>query len=207
MALIAALRSVLPAPTYLVTCALPAGEWALRNIPLAQAAQNLSYINLMTYDFAGPWTQACGYHSQLFSPKKPHNDDARISCESATNYVIAQGVPAEKVLLGIPAYGRSFLGAKKPGDAYHGGGGEEGTFEYRDLARPAAKEGFDKDVVAAYCVDADGGIVIYQDQQCVQRKANFVKQRGVGGLFYWTGTGDTNDDRSLVMTGSNGLRG
>ena len=179
----------------------------------------------MTYDFAGPWTKHCGNQAQLFSPTSPHDNAASISCDSSVSYVIKQGVHPSKILLGVPAYGRSFIGAKKPGDSYHGCAGEDGTYEYRDLPRPGAKVVFDEKLGATYCVGGDAGFVSYDDQRCVRAKAAFVKQRGLAGLFYWyvstypvcgstlaklistrTGTGDTNDERSLVTTGAQALR-
>ncbi|KAL9125576.1 MAG: hypothetical protein Q9217_005241 [Psora testacea] len=195
------LRTELPSPRYLLTSALPAGQWALTHINLEKASAPLDFINLMTYDFAGPWTSSCGHHAQLHSPKRPYNDAARTSCSSAIEYVVSQGVPAHKVLMGIPTYGRSFIGSKKVGDAFSGHAGEEGTFEYRYLPRPGSKLLYDECLAAAYCVGADGGFVSYDDQRTVQAKARFVKQQRLGGVFYWTGTADTNDERSLVKTG------
>lgn len=153
--LLAALRSALPAP-FILTSALPAGEWALRNINTSQAAGYLDFINIMAYDFAGSWTSKSGHQSQLHTPKHPSSDAARNSGQSAIEYLIAQAVPSTKILLGIPAYGRSFHGAKKPGEKFTGQGGEEGVFEYRDLPRPGAKEYVDSKLGAAYCV---GGMV------------------------------------------------
>ncbi|KAF3345678.1 hypothetical protein VdG2_05914 [Verticillium dahliae VDG2] len=50
------IRTQLPGPRYLLTTALPPGEWVLRNIDLAQAAQYLDLLNLMAYDLTGAWT-------------------------------------------------------------------------------------------------------------------------------------------------------
>ena len=158
----------------------------------------------MTYDFAGPWTDRAGHQSQLLGPKHPHSDAARQSCDDAVRYVTAgAGVPPAKVLMGVPAYGRSFLGAGGPGQAYSGAGGEEGTFLYADLPRPGATEYVDKAVGAAYCCGGDGGFVTYDNPQTVQWKGLFVREKGLGGLFYWTGTGDPKGKRSLVETGYN----
>lgn len=154
----------------------------------------------MTYDFSGPWTSLCGHHAQLFSPKSPHNDAARVSCSSAVSYVLSRGVAASKILLGVPAYGRSFLGAKKPGDHFTGHAGEEGTFEYKDLPRPGAVVTFDKEVGAVCCVGGDGGFVTYDDAQTVQMKARFALKESLGGLFFWTGTGDSQNSTSLLKT-------
>jgi chitinase len=86
---------------------LPAGQWALKNIDLEKAQKYLDFINLMTYDFAGPWEPLSGHHAQLFAPRHPHNEAARTSCEAVVKYVLSEGVPSKKLLMGIPTYGRS----------------------------------------------------------------------------------------------------
>ena len=199
--LLTAVRDALPSPKYIVSSALPAGEWALKNIDLFKAALKLDFINLMTYDFSGPWTDLCGHHAQLHSPQYPHSDAARISCSSTIAYVVSKGVPPKKLILGIPAYGRSFLGAMEVGDHYSGHGGEEGTFEYKDLPRPGAVVFFDEPVGAIYCIGDDGGFVTYDNPHSVELKAKFAMERNLGGLFFWTGTADTVDSSSLVQTG------
>lgn len=203
--MLAALRKELPAPRYLLTSALPAGEWALRNIDLCKASKHLDFINLMAYDFSGPWTEMCGHHAQLHSPRNPCNDAAMVSGDSAVTYLISKGVPSQKVLLGIPAYGRSFLGADSAGTRFNGHGGDEGTFEYRDLPRPGAIVDYDNEVTAVSCVGGDGGFVTYDDSATVRVKAEYAKQMALGGLFYWTGTGDCNDSRSLIEAGFRSL--
>ncbi|KAL8705354.1 MAG: hypothetical protein Q9225_008031, partial [Loekoesia sp. 1 TL-2023] len=55
VSLMAILRKNLPAPKYLLTSALPAGTWALQHIDLGKAASSMDYVNIMAYDFAGPW--------------------------------------------------------------------------------------------------------------------------------------------------------
>jgi chitinase len=209
IALLATLRQYLPGPQYTLSSALPAGEWALQHINLAHASQYLDMINLMAYDYSGPWTSKCGHQAQLFTPQIPHSPEAAISCHSAVSYMARQGVPTHKIVLGVPAYGRSFTGTQGVGHAFSGQAGEEGTFEYRDLPRPGATEHVDERVGAAYCVGGDGGFVTYDTPQTVRMKAEYVRQNALGGLFYWTGTGDasalTQKDRSLVYNGFLGL--
>ena len=76
--------------------------------------------------------------------------------------------------MGIPVYGRSFLGAARIGEPFFGSGGQEGVFEYRELPRPGSREYVDQEVVAAFCIGGDGGIVSYDNAQTVQRKANYA---------------------------------
>jgi chitinase len=207
--LLAALRQYLPAPQYTLSSALPAGEWALQHINLHQASYYLDMINLMAYDYSGPWVNKCGHQAQLFTPHSPHSPEAAISCHSAVSYMQRQGVPANKIIMGVPAYGRSFTGTRGVGHSFSGQAGEEGTFEYKDLPRPGAEEHIDEHVGAAYCMGGDGGFVTYDNPHTVRMKANYVRQNGLGGLFYWTGTGDAssidNKDRSLVWNGFLGL--
>ena len=162
-------------------------------------------MNLMAYDFSGPWTDQAGHQAQLRAPHNPCADFARLSGASAVAYLTMQGVPSDKILLGVPAYGRSFLGASRIGSSYSGAAGDEGTFDYRDLPRPGAKERVDGDCVAAYCVGGDGGFVTYDNVDTVRRKAHFAREMRLAGLFYWTGTGDSTGPRSLVEAGYRAL--
>lgn len=203
--LLVAIRKSLPSPRYIVTAALPAGEWALQHIPLSAVSQYLDFINLMAYDFYGPWTPVSGYHAQLQTPGSDRHREKNPSGSSAVTYLLDQKFPGNKILFGIPVYGRSFLGTTYIDQLHSGHAGEDGTFEYRDLPRPGAKEHVEEHSGAAYCVGGDGGFVSYDTPKTVQIKANFVKNLPLGGLFYWTATADASGTRSLIETGFNTL--
>lgn len=203
LALLAAVRSKLPSDRYLLTAALPAGEWALKNIDLFRAQKYLDMVNVMAYDFSGPWSSRSGHHAQLYSGASNEASGA-----SAVEYMISKRFPPGKILLGIPAYGRSFLCANGPGQKYNGTGGEEGTFEYKHLPRPNCREFVDTKVVAASCIGADGGFVSYDNPDTVRAKAIFCREKALAGLFYWTGTADATPGlRSLILTGFKALQG
>ena len=129
----------------------------------------------MAYDFSGSWSPRAGHHAQLFpgSSEEP-------SGSAAVDYVTSTGFPAEKILLGVPVYGRSFLGASGPGHAYNGAGGEDGTFEYKQLPRPGADEIVNTRLVAAFCTGGDGGFVSYDNPETVKMKANYCREKGLG---------------------------
>ena len=199
--LLSRLREVLPAPRYVLATCLPAGQWALRNIDLSKAQQYLDLINIMAYDFSGPWTNKTGHQAQLYTPSR----GSGVSCQSAVNYVLSTGVQPKKILLGIPVYGRSFLGSSNINQRYVGIGGEDGAFDYNDLPRPGSKEHHDDKVGAAYCSGGDGGFVTYDTPRTVQLKAKFATKTNLGGLFYWQMAADARGPRSLIETGYNTL--
>lgn len=175
LSLLATVRIHLPNEKYLLTAALPAGRWALQNIDLNRAQDYLDFMNLMAYDFAGTWSPKAGHQAQLYAGS---SDEA--SGSAAVEYVISTGFPASKILLGVPVYGRSFLGASGPDQSYTGQGGEEGTFEYKTLPREDTDEVVDTRVVAAYCTGGDGGFVTYDNPDTVKTKANYCRQKGLG---------------------------
>lgn len=156
----------------------------------------------MAYDFSGPWTPHSGHQAQLFSPKSPHNEHAVNSGHKAVTYLLSKGVPLKKILLGIPVYGRSFLGTNQVGQLPQGQGGEDGVFLYKDLPRPGASaEYVDRVVGAAYSVGGDGGFVTYDNPDTVIMKASYVKEMKLGGIFFWTGAADVRSGpRSLIET-------
>lgn len=175
LALLAAVRIHLPEDQFILTAALPANKAVLQFIDLAVISDYLDFVNLMAYDFFGAWTPKSGHHAQLYNISKDET-----SGSSGVSYLMSHGFPAQKILLGIPTYGRSFLHATGPGQKFRGGGGDDGTFEYNQLPRKGCKEVVDKRHVAAQCIGADGGFVTYDNPDTVKVKAGFCKQKGLG---------------------------
>ncbi|KAI1991316.1 hypothetical protein LOZ54_002193 [Ophidiomyces ophidiicola] len=200
------LRSEFPCSHYTLTTALPAGAWALQHINLAHAQCYVDFINLMTYDFSGPWVPHSGHQSQLFAPAAPHSDAATLSCHSGVSYALAHAVPASKILLGVPVYGRAFPGTTRAGQT-HGGDGaaEETVLDYRDLPVAGSVEMHDECACAAFCVGDKVGFVSYDSTATVRQKAAYVREMELGGLFYWHIASDAPGNRSLVAAGYNAL--
>lgn len=175
LSLLATIRNYLPQDEYVLTAGLPASEGILQYVDLRQVAEYLDLLNLMTYDFYGPWTKRSGHHAQLYC-----SSTSEPSAATIVQYVMSRGFPAKRILLGIPTYGRSFLHASGPGQKFRGDGGNDGTFEYRELPRRGCKETVDKRACAAMCVGGDGGFVSYDNPDTVKMKAAFCKQKGLG---------------------------
>ncbi len=175
MSLLANIRLYRPDDKFILTAALPATHWALQHIDLYDAQQYLNHMNVMAYDFSGPWRPTAGHHSQLYAAREGENSGA-----SAIDYIMSTGFPSRKILLGVPVFGRSFIGATGPGDRYHTIGGEDGTFEYKSLPRPGAVENTHVSLGAASCVGGDGGFVTYDNPATVALKAQYCRQKNLG---------------------------
>ncbi|KAI0156672.1 glycoside hydrolase family 18 protein [Hypoxylon sp. FL1284] len=204
IALLRALREALPPSRYLITTALPAGEYCLRNIDMEAAATLLDSLNLMGYDFHGPWTSLSGHHAQLLSwPGEQHDThpELRNSCHRAVDYLVSRGFPSRKIVLGVPVYARSFAGARGVGQPFT----SAAETDYNDLPQAWVDEAsIDFNVGAASYTDSSPGgqgFVSFDVPETVRQKADFVRRTDLGGLFYWTGVGDRKGRESLVRAG------
>ncbi|KAI1803162.1 glycoside hydrolase family 18 protein [Daldinia bambusicola] len=202
VAMLRELREVLPSPQYLLTTALPTGEYCLKNINIRAAGKLLDNLNLMGYDFNGSWTDVSGHHAQLLPQPGPQDHvypALRNSCHRGVEYLVSHGFPVHKIMLGVPAYARSFAGARGVGQPFKSA--EE--IDYIDLPREWIRDAaIDHHVVAASYVDGRGkGFVSFDVPETVRRKAEYAKRKRLGGLFYWTGVGDVRGPESLVRAG------
>ena len=74
----------------------------------------LSFWNLMAYDFAGSWDSVAGHQANLRG--------GAISVERAVDFYRSRGVAADKLVVGMPLYGRSFANTDGIGRPFQGVG-------------------------------------------------------------------------------------
>ncbi|SRR5690606_26742023 len=171
---------------YLITIAAGAGEGYLSNTEMARVAEIVDFVNLMTYDFAGPWTDQTAHHTNLYPSRC-----GGISTASAVDRYLEEGVPAEKIVIGAAFYGRSWSGVETP-DLCSPYSGESGAHSFAALTRDyIGRNGYirrwDAEAHAPYLVQPDSGRVItYDDEASVQFKALFVRERDLGGVMFWS---------------------
>lgn len=195
------LRMALPSPLR-VSAALPVGDWILQHIDLKKLAKQVDYLNLMAYDFVGATfanVVLTGHHAKLLD-----TSTGGPSVSAAVQYVTAAGFPANKIMLGIPLYGRSFGGAEWVGKPFSGTG-RNSEIEVKDLPPPGLKEYYDEEAVGIFAV-GNGEFWTYDNKHSVAEKAKFARQKGLAGLFYWQLGGDRCGQDSLVRAGYEALR-
>ncbi|GAA6056128.1 hypothetical protein JCM3770_006008 [Rhodotorula araucariae] len=175
-----------------LTIAAPCGPSNFAKLRVREMDQYLSFWNLMAYDYAGSWDSAANHHANIFGAAP----DA-LSTDRAIRFFTDPskgGVRPEKLVLGIPLYGRSFLNTDGPGTPFNGvgpGSWEAGSYDYKALPLPGANESFDPALVTAACYDpSKREWVSYDSPASAAAKAEFVAVNGLGGAMYWELSGD-----------------
>lgn len=189
---------------YLLTIAAPAGPSIIGNLELAELGRVLDWINVMTYDFNGAW----GTHTGFNAPLRTFPGDtspAGFDVTSAVRAYLDGGVPPERLVLGVPFYGRSFAGTSGagPGQPFTGPGTgtwEPGVLDWHDIAQnylPRLERRWHEEAQVPWLHDpATGLFVSYDDAESLRIKRDFARGLGLGGVMIWE---MSSDDASSTL--------
>ncbi|KAF1984067.1 glycoside hydrolase family 18 protein [Aulographum hederae CBS 113979] len=195
---------------YLLTVAVPAGPQNYEKLHLREMDQYLDWMNLMAYDYAGSWDHCAGHQSNLY-PSKHNPGCTPFSTECAVKYYVQHGVPADKIVLGMPLYGRAFQSTGGPGKPFQGigeGSWEQGVWDFKALPRLGSHIHHDKELGASYCFDSsNGNMVSYDTVDMALQKVNFIRENGLGGVMWWESSGDKTGNESIIRNVVNHLGG
>ena len=164
-----------------------ASQKFLDNTEMDKVQRYVDTVNLMTYDFyvGGPTT---GHDAPLFhNPADPKN----VSAERSVDLFLQAGVPARKLVLGVPFYGRSWGEVASVNDGlFQSGKAAKGVhFSYPDLPNLLAT-GFirhwDATASVPFLYNPQTQVfVTYEDPQSLAAKCRFVNQHHLGGVMFW----------------------
>ena len=164
--------------------------------------QPMDWLNLMTYDYQGGWDPKgpTDHQANLYDdPKSPrYGKPGYTSTDGVVKKLLAAGVPAEKMVLGVPFYGRGWTGVTNANDGLYQAatGAATGTWEagIEDYKVLKAKPGTVHHDAKGQSFKFDGTTFwTYDSPQAIASKIAFVKQHGLGGMFAWELSGDTLD--------------
>lgn len=137
----------------------------------------------------------------------------KFSTDAAITAYLVAGVPASKIILGMPAYGHSFEATMSIGDAYTGVGPgqfptQPGIWNYNLLPLTGAGNYTDSVSGATYSYNnASQELISYDTANMVAQKVAYLLSKGLAGSMFWESSGDRNDSESLILTSYNALGG
>ncbi|KAM9005008.1 chitotriosidase-1 isoform X1 [Sarcophilus harrisii] len=180
----------------LLSAAVPAGRYHVdRGYEVQKISQSLDFINLMTYDFHGTWERTTGHNSPLYRRQAEKGGAAEANIDFAVNYWLEKGVPPNKMILGMPTYGRSFT-LSSPSDTGVGapasGAGTPGVFTkeggtlafYEVCTLKGATFHTIEEQKVPYAVQGNQWVG-FDDVESFKTKVGYLKQKGLGGAMVW----------------------
>ncbi|KAJ6442376.1 endochitinase [Purpureocillium lavendulum] len=191
-----------------LSIAAPAGPEHYKKLHLGDMGKVLDYVNLMAYDFAGSWGNFSGHDANLY--QNPQNPNATpFDTDSAVKGYISGGIPANKLVLGMPIYGRSFqktAGIGKPFTGVGSGSWEAGLWDYKVLPKAGAKLIYDDVAKGYYTYDSSTQeLISYDPPEMIKTKVTYLKGLGLGGSMFWEASSDKKGADSLIGTSKTSL--
>lgn len=145
---------------------------------------DIDFVNIMSYDMAN----APRHHSTLYRA----SISGRLTCDDAVKAHIDSGVPANRLVMGMPFYGRGgkLLSNRDFRDIELNG-------EYTEMWNDTAK--------VPYLINKEGIMVLgFDNIRSLSIKCEYILEKGLLGGMYWEYAGD-NDNADLARTVYEGI--
>jgi chitinase len=195
-------KTLTPARRFGLSAALPCGE-PFKDIDVPALKNILDEFNLMSYDFFGAWDPIANHNTPLFAGEYGDSGFNVVAC--AQKY-IAAGASAKSIRVGAGFYGRSFIGAKKPGDSHSGSDtrnwsvAEGMPMYYEIMEQNNLVHMWDDKAKVPWAYFPEGGMVSFENEKSLQIKTNWMKQHGIGGIIVWEMSGDIMTDGTTPLS-------
>ncbi len=188
---------------YLLTIAAGAGKSAYEPLDWDRIHPLLDFINVMTYDMSGGWSQVSGLSAPLYDSSP--NPVEEMSTDSVMQTFLGLGIPADKIVLGVPFYGHSWSGVSDENNGLYQPFRQADAinFDYRLLTTGGYLDSMTRfwhdeaQVPWLYTDENDGLIISYEDPTSIQLKAQYARDHGLGGVMFWELSDDSEDSALL----------
>lgn len=187
----------------------------LEHTEMGKVQKYVDTVNLMAYDYYEPGDEGTtGHNAPLFTNPK---DPKHVSADQSVQEYEQAGVPAAKIVLGVPFYGHEW--GQVP-DQNHGlfqpGKPVPGAFaKYANITATMLQPDsgyvryWDSAASVPYLYNAATHIFVsYDDPQSMVLKCRYVVDHKLGGIMFWDYSGDPSGalldaiDATLLYPGS-----
>lgn len=159
-------------------------------------AKHVDAINVMTFDYAGPWDRKIGFNAPLHSSRQ-------VDVKSAIELFVNAGAPIDKLILGIPFYGRAFVATNiehgEIGDASEEEGfagpyiGDKTLFGYNEFCKMKNEKQWNfhfntgaSQMVGKFIENGKMNVATFETPRSVANKVKFAMENGLLGVWAWS---------------------
>ncbi|MGG3837387.1 glycosyl hydrolase family 18 protein [Paenibacillus thiaminolyticus] len=183
---------------YLLTFASGTQDWYFQNVEVKKVEKYVDYINVMTYDFTGRWSDTTGYNSNLYPDR---GNKAKHSIDQVITMYLDHEIDSKKLLLGVPAYSYGWKDVKSKTDGAFSPGKpididkmdlSYKTIEKSYLNKNGYKRYYDDQAKTAYLYNGNT-FISYEDKEALAEKVKYIKAKNLGGAMVWEYSQDAED--------------
>jgi chitinase len=179
-----------------LTIAAGASSDYLAHTEMKQVQELVDTVNLMAYDYVEPGDEPLtGHHSPLFTNPA---DVRNYSSDASVRAFEEAGVPAGKILLGVPFYGHVWgeVADRNHGLLQPGKPVPHAYAPYSAITASMLNQGYvrywDPVASAPYLYNSDKQIFVsYEDPESLAAKCRYVLAHKLGGVMFWDYSGDS----------------
>jgi len=176
---------------YLLTVAVGGGPGMDARYERDQIAQYLDWVGLMTYDLHGTWDTITNFNAPLFQDTNDPGDSS-LNVDAVVQDYLDAGIPAEKLVMGVPFYGYAWVGVGYTNDGLYQNSvyPKDGySLKYTEILvkyLPEYKRMWNDESQVPYLYNINSAVYIsYDDPQSISLKAGYASDRHLGGIMVW----------------------
>ena len=173
---------------YSLTIAGAAGSWYLNQIEAVKVADLVDHIFLMGYDLHGPWDTSADFNAPLYTPSGASPQGKSSIADSVQAY-LDKGIPAEKLVLGMPLYSYAYQGVSSQNNGLYSTYTSAKSVSYRTLKKNylsnAAYRQYRHQEAQVPYLYGSRTFISYDDAESLAAKAAMARSRDLGGIGFW----------------------
>ena len=184
-------------PEWLITMAVSGGSYNGQYIEFSELVDYIDWFSMMGYDYHGSWTIHAGHNAPIYQPSNCNDgaDDLGIIFLKT-----ARQVPGNKLLLGVPFYGKEFDAT----GLYQPITGNVTDLYYSDIAPRLSSSNWeyywDDFSKVPYLLNTDHTkFVTYDDTISIRIKCEYAKENQLAGIMFWALGQDIISNKQILL--------
>jgi len=170
--------------SYILSFGIPADREYVNWVNFNEIIPNVDYVTLQAYDYDYSAAGKTSHISNLYSPS------SNISTSSFVDFYIKNGIPSDKLTIGIPLYGKAWkvnstenqgLNVIYTKNLYPQGIAYD---LIKKLISFGFKEQFDEGSKSAYIFE-NNTFISYENEKSIKETIDYSKRLGLRGIKFW----------------------
>lgn len=171
------------APNLELSIAIPATDYSAHWIDVAFLEPYVEWFGVMTYDYHGSWSDHTGHLSPLYLDPADPGQCGSVDTSIEDYYHQQRGVAYEKLVAGIPFYGKKFPKATEP---YEPNKFRATDYFYNEIVPMMGDYTYKWDDVAQVSyLSGSSSFITFNDAASCSVTCEYAKDKGLKGVMVW----------------------